>query len=457
MTKTKIGDFEEAIPDAARMIGNLRDLDYTFETAIADLIDNSITADAQNVEIIVNFEGANSSVVVLDDGSGMTDDIHKDAMRLGSITRSYGSSDLGKYGLGLKLASISQGKKLTVATKSKESKDILVRRIDVDEILASNSWKHVKKLDPSSLPENVIVALSKGSGTAVIIENLDRVFLVNDPSGDYINKRLLELVENTERHLAMVFHRYIDPNFNFVNNVSMKICGNRIQAWDPFCRSEPGTVSLEESQIDFKGNIIYWNSFVVPSKREFSNDGAWSLAGGIKGWNEQQGFYLYRANRLISSGGWLGLRKRDEHTKLARVSLDFPSDLDEEFKLNISKMKIQLPSALKKQIEPLMLSVIREADQRYRTSASKSKPPTGKVTKIERPEAPPVNNFDGSNHDLPNSEDPSNKPIVKSDELEISSALVEVASKIGLLDELHQIRDHLIERYPVLAQKIGWD
>jgi hypothetical protein len=457
MTKTKIGEFEEAIPDAARMIGNLRDLDYTFETAIADLIDNSITANAHNVEIIVNFEGANSSVVVLDDGSGMTDEIHKDAMRLGSITRSYGSSDLGKYGLGLKLASISQGKKLTVATKSNESPEILVRRIDVDEILVSNSWKHVKKLDPNILPENVIAALSKGTGTAVIIENLDRVFLVNDPSGDYINKRLLELVENTERHLAMVFHRYLDPTFIGVNKVSMKICGNRIQAWDPFCKSEPGTVSLEESQIDFKGNIIYWKSYVVPSKREFSNDGAWSLAGGIKGWNEQQGFYLYRANRLISSGGWLGLRKRDEHTKLARVSLDFPSDLDEEFKLNISKMKIQLPSALKKQIEPLMLQVIREADQRYRTSASKSKPPTGKVTKTDAPQIPPVNKFDESNDESPSAEESGKQPIIKSDEPDISSALVEVASKIGLIQELNQIKDHLVQQYPVLAKKIGWE
>jgi hypothetical protein len=456
MAKTMIGEFEEAIPDAARMIGNLRDLDYTFETAIADLIDNSVSASAQNIEILVNFKGPNSSVVVLDDGAGMSDDVHKDAMRLGSIARTYGSSDLGKYGLGLKLASISQGKKLTVATKTSDSEEILVRRIDVDEILANNSWKHVKKLDPKILPENIYAALSVGSGTAVIIENLDRVFLVNDPSGDYINKRLLELVEDTERHLAMVFHRYIDPRESDVKKISMKICGNVIKAWDPFCANEPSTVSLQGSQIDFKGNIIYWNSYVLPSKREFSGDGSWQQAGGIKGWNDQQGFYLYRANRLISSGGWLGMRKRDEHIKLARVSLDFPSDLDEEFKLNISKMKVQLPSALKKQLEPLMLQVIREADQRYRSSASKVKPPLAKAAKIETQDVPPVSEVGQLSKELLGSKAPTTHPFAPIEEQDLTSALLEVASKIGLRDELMQIKDQFVVLHPLLAKKLGW-
>ena len=99
------------IPSPDILITSLRSMGYSFKAAIADIIDNSVSADAKN--IYVSFSTNNEEdqyVSILDDGYGMDNDGLFNAMRYGSFKEFYGVKDLGRFGLGMKSASLSVAK-----------------------------------------------------------------------------------------------------------------------------------------------------------------------------------------------------------------------------------------------------------------------------------------------------------------------------------------------------------
>src|SRR5687768_16355260 len=106
----------EVIPDARRHMRSLSDMGYDFAQAIADVVDNSIAAEATEVRIDIEFDGDESWVRIADNGAGMRPEVLKEAMRYGA-NREYDEDDLGKFGLGLKTASMSQCRRLTVASR----------------------------------------------------------------------------------------------------------------------------------------------------------------------------------------------------------------------------------------------------------------------------------------------------------------------------------------------------
>ncbi|MES0491812.1 MAG: ATP-binding protein [Leptospirales bacterium] len=371
---------QEVIPSAHRLIYSLRDLGYDFVSAVADLIDNSIEAGANQVVIHTKFNGDNSWVTIEDDGLGMSKSQLVEAMRYGSNRDYDGEKDLGKFGLGLKTASMSQCQKLTVSSQQEEG-PISSYCWDLEHIKKTNKWEIIKP-DEKEMKLILKEALNKKRGTVVLWQRLDRILGFKKPYGEQARKRLSEMTRELEDHLAMVFHRFLEgavPD----KKLEIVLNGNTVQAWDPFVRSEEKTQALESKKIPLehegKSGIINIEPYILPSKDAFSTSKKFSAASGPKKWNQQQGFYIYRANRLIQSGGWSHLRAVDEHTKLARLALSFSPHLDDAFKINVAKKQVQLPTQIRDKIDsivkPLCTNARKVYDKKVPTPAGSSQTP----------------------------------------------------------------------------------
>ncbi|WP_175766266.1 ATP-binding protein [Burkholderia ambifaria] len=364
MTKT-----HEMIPGARRLIGSLRDLGYDFASAVADIVDNSISAHAKTVSINVHFAGDDSWVCVADDGDGMSPAALREAMRYGA-DRSYESDELGKFGLGLKTASMSQCQRLIVATRSGQSRARVTAYCwDLSHIAKTNRWE-ITAVDTKTFKPDLALTLRAGTGTVVLWQRLDRILAYQ--YGKSAKNRIAGMCRELEQHLAMVFHRFLAGEVRG-KTLTILLNGNPIRPWDPYARDEPRTVALEQQSIEIENGAtsgpVTISPYVLPAQALFSTPAAFNASAGPSKWNRQQGLYIYRADRLIQSGGWSGLRTLDEHTKLARIAVSFGTDLDEAFKINVAKMKVQLPPALRIALMESLAPVIKRANKTYRENS----------------------------------------------------------------------------------------
>lgn len=457
--RTRKKKVEEVVPSAARTIASLRDIGYDLPRAIADVIDNSVAAGATSVDVTLRFEGANSWIRIADNGEGMDATTLVEAMRYGS-ERDYDPDDLGKFGFGLKTASTSQCRRLTVASRrSVKQKRFEVRCLDLGHIEETNRWE-VLVLEGDDRPPHLLKPLGKGPGTVVLWEDLDRVLDYKDPFGQWAKRRMLELAAEIDEHLAMVFHRFLSGDVKG-QKLSLSVNGSRVQAWDPFCRDEPKTTELPAKDLRVTGaeglGIVRVRPFVLPQQTEFSSDAAWRRASGPAKWNRQQGLYIYRANRLIQSGGgWNRIRVIDEHSKLARVAVDFFPELDASFGINIAKAFVQLPDDLRGQLEPIVSQVAKEADRRYRAKGSR------RAVKV--PAAPGAPSVPPSRDSRPISAEaeafPSSNsrkgPKPAAAQGRARRAMEEAADVVGEADALALIVLELRDRHPEVADDLGW-
>jgi hypothetical protein len=423
---------EEALPNAAKFMREvLRGSDYSFESAIADVVDNSIEASAKNVWIWVDYE--NLEVLVLDDGKGMSDSVHKEAMKIASETRDYSEGDLGKYGTGMKAASLSQARRLTVGTRAQGASKVSVRCLDMDHIEETNDWAKLTLIqDVDTLPKRAKEFLKESQGTAVVWQLLDRVFADGRMDNLAAAQELKDQTRIAENHLAMVFHRFLLGNTKSKKKVSISINGNKIKAWDPFVPKEK-TVKFSEVPVKVNESTVLFTGYVLPSEKEFSSKQAFTEAAGPKKWNGSQGFYVYRNDRLIRWGGWLKTRASDEHMKLARIALDFTSELDAVFQVNVAKSGVTLPLAVKNMFADNIKELAAAAQKRYR---SKIVPPG--TTAL-----------------------PGRKGVVATVERQVSAValaamLQGVAKQRGMTTQLNQLKLALKEEEPKISKQIGW-
>jgi hypothetical protein len=320
------------------MIETLRGLGYTSATALADIIDNSITAGAENVSIFFSFKGQSSTISILDDGKGMSPEELDRAMRLGQISPldKRAPNDLGRFGIGLKTASFSQCRRLTVTTKKQGESSCL--RWDLDLLAASpgDGWFLLE--GPAEESEELLMPLGKQDcGTLVLWERLDKIV-----TPGYSEQNFLDLIDRVERHLAMVFHRYLEPPRPQLN---ININGRPIAPWNPFLINHSATWS--SPIVNFDGTGIEVQCHVLPHRdrleqREYDN------ASGPDGWTAQQGFYVYRNKRMLVAGSWLGLGQgrswmKEEAHRLVRIRLDIPNSADADWKIDIRKSVARPP------------------------------------------------------------------------------------------------------------------
>ncbi len=448
----------------------MRDVGYELPQAIADLVDNSVSAGARTVEVDLHFDGTDSWIRTADDGHGMDTATLTESLRYGSVV-DYGGDDLGKFGFGLKTASTSQCRRVTVASRrALERARVEVRALDLDHIEKTNRWE-ILVVDPADRPAHLVDPLRDTTGTVVLWEDLDRILDYKDPFGGWAKRKLLDRAEAVAEHLGMVFHRFLAGQV-LGRKLRILVNGSVVDPWDPFCRDERATTSLPEQDFrvasEGRMGIVHVSPYVLPDKIEFSDTAAWQRASGPLKWNRQQGLYVYRANRLIQSGGWSRLRTIDEHTKLARVALDFSPNIDSAFGINISKAIVKLPPDLRDDLEPVVNQAVRIADQRYRKGSKRSSlggrlspigtpAQRGSTPVTPTPVAPEdVGHLRAGNSPIavgPNEQVGSKVRLV---EQAARSAIEAAARAAGEQEALERIVASLRRTAPEVARELGW-
>ena len=363
----------EVSPSAARLTGSLRDIGYDFPTAVADLVDNSVTAGASRINIYTQFEPKGSYLLISDDGAGMSESGLIEALRFGT-RRDYDTNELGRFGLGLKTGSFSQCRKLTVLTRtSPKQRAIRVMTLDLNRISRTDRWD-ITANETSPAIERARGLLQESPGTVVVWEDLDRVLPERYAENGWGRRRLRSLAAKTSEHLAMVFHRFIAGNVPGRGEVVICVDDEKLRAWDPFAPNEAERTVLQpqvfEVETDTGSSEVRFQGVVLPARDRFSSLEEFERLSGPLKWNRQQGLYVYRANRLVQHGGWSGLRGIDEHMKLARASIDFDTDLDESFQINVAKMSVELPPVVRQMLERPVQELCVLADDAYRRSAN---------------------------------------------------------------------------------------
>jgi len=361
------------VPSAQRLMNSLRDLGYDLPTAVADLVDNSIEASATVVDVDFRFEGEDSWIRIADNGIGMSAAVLDEALRFGT-RREYPDSGLSRFGLGMKTASLSQCRSMTVATRADDSEPIEIRRWDLDYVEETDEWEALQLRD-SECRSECVAPLREHPGTVVLWEQLDRVLRYRLPTGIAASQGMAALCRQVEEHLAMVFHRFLGGEAKRSLPLALTINGNAVEPWDPFARSESGTVALRRQSIRFqhkgRNSSVSVQPFILPNEAQFSTSRAHALASGPDKWNRQQGFYIYRGDRMVQSGGWNHVRTLDEHTKLARIAVDFSPRLDELFEVNVAKMKVKLPAIVRNELTAIASAVCNQAGSAYRQRPSR--------------------------------------------------------------------------------------
>jgi hypothetical protein len=355
-------NYDIAAPQASAMIESLRAFGYSVQTALADLIDNSISAGARNVWLEFFWDGAWSHISLRDDGRGMTESELVDAMRPGNRNplEVRDRLDLGRFGLGLKTASFSQCRCLTVASRASGS-GISVRQWDLDYVQGTGEWRLRRSALPGS--EHLLASLDHVEhGTIVLWQNLDRLVADTRVDDQKAQDHFLEIVDRVRQHLSMVFHRFLERR----DRLQVHVNGHALESWDPFMSREEARQVLLEEKLWFNDQIVRIRPFVLPHHSKISRD-AHERGAGPGGWNAQQGFYVYRNERLLVAGDWLGLGfVKEEHYKLARIQVDLPNSLDTEWNLDVKKSRARPPGPLRADLKRLAKITRQKAMEVYR-------------------------------------------------------------------------------------------
>lgn len=341
---------EDIPPRASVLAESLRAFGYDLGTAVADLLDNSISAGAKNVWIDFVWDGADSCIVVTDDGRGMSEPRLRDAMRLGSRhpgeTRAI--DDLGRFGLGLKTASFSQCRCVTVCTKEARQMPI-VRRWDLDHLAKVDAWQVLLEARQDSACH--FLRLNQlASGTCVLWQHMDRVMRGLEGGAEKHRDTFNARCEEVERHLALVFHRLVEQP----SRLRLFINTHPVQPFDPFFIGA-ATQQLQEHQLQSAGGLVHVEPFVMPHESKLLDAEERKLAGNPKDWTARQGFYIYRQDRLLVPGSWLGYRdwRKDERHKLARIRVSLPNTSDEDWQIDVTKSKARPPEALREKLRSI--------------------------------------------------------------------------------------------------------
>lgn len=364
----------EVQPDPLRVMEGLRDTGYEFNTAIADIIDNSIAADATNIDIKIDMDfRGRIRVSIADNGTGMDRDGLVNAMRYGSDRRPSAKS-LGKFGLGMKTASTAFCKVLTVSSKASPSAPLLSAQWDLDHVANVNKWE-LKFLDADKETVDHFDQVAKtGTGTVVVWEKVDRLMKdYKDTVGAHAQKGLKKTKALLRDHIGMVFQRFLDTQDKRERNVSIFIDGEPVEYWDPFCAKFSELVAEKTFPVetpDGDETSFTLKAYILPRKDEFPSEEEHKKA---KINNDRQGIYIYRENRLIHDSDWLGMHLKEPHYSLLRIDFSFDHKLDEALHIDIKKSQIILDEAILEVIKDRFLPAPRrDANARYRMNENQN-------------------------------------------------------------------------------------
>lgn len=329
------------------LIESMRDVGYNLDTALADIIDNSISANATHISIDVEADTDGARLTIVDNGTSMSADQVLNAMRLGSShpRKQRAAHDLGRFGLGLKTASLSQCRRLTVAAR--KDGQIAAAIWDLDEIANADDWvlQIAERVD--ELPS---MKKLDGDGVLVIWEKIDRA--LETAGSESARRYYLHLVDEARKHLELVFHRYLagEPG---LGRVAITLNEVPLKPFDPFNSGHPATMRGQMERVHVGQHYVEITPFTLPHHRNVSLT-EWNYYGGEGGYLKNQGFYLYREKRLIMHGTWFGLARPSELTKLARVRIDITNAMDEEWLIDVKKASARPPLVVRERLQRLV-------------------------------------------------------------------------------------------------------
>lgn len=356
-----MSNYYELIPDASNLIESQRSVGYTFETAIADIIDNSISAYAKEVNLV--FDSKERFLSILDDGQGMSLEELLQAMKYGSksISDMRPRKDLGRFGLGLKMASFSQCRKLTVVTV-KDGK-YAGAIWDLDLVKKTNEWT-LQLLDDYEVEKTVSFEELKKlkSGTIVTWEKFDKL----EQNSDFDNN-FDEAIERTENHVSLVFHRYLQES-----KLIILFNGRKIEPVDPFFVSNKATQPKSSDVIIEKNRkaIIEVKPYIIPYQKRLSQRERYLL----KKFEHNQltpGLYIYRNKRLIAWGKWFNLVRPNELANLAKIQIDIPNTIDDLWEIDVKKSQLTIPISVRNQLKNIIKKSIGESEKVYKYQGTK--------------------------------------------------------------------------------------
>lgn len=356
-------------PSPDVLMNSMRSIGYSFKTAVADIIDNSISAHASEIKI---YTPINDDLFIsfFDNGEGMSRDELLNAMKYGSDRECYGIDDLGRFGLGLKSASLSQCRKLTVA--SKKDGVISAFRWDLDSVIETKRWDCLELENDEIKQLPMIKVLTEAEkGTLVVWQDFDIAY---KKSNGHVMETLSEEVDEMEKHLSLVFHRFLNRSFN---QIKIYINDDRIKGYDPFLEDHPKTDSQKPSIIKCENEDIRIQQFILPHQNDLSNEDVEKL-GGIEHLRSGQGFYIYRNDRLIIYGTWFRLASSNLNSELykyGRIKVDIPNTLDDMWDIDIKKQNASIPrqilASLKKAVSNVRVKSKDKSAKRTRLKLEK--------------------------------------------------------------------------------------
>ena len=337
-------------PSAASLTASLRDLGYSLETAIADLIDNSISADATDIQLFCDMSRNLPVLVIVDNGCGMTESAVIAAMRHGATDprKERGPKDLGRFGLGLKTASFSQCRRLTVVSIVKgefAGAEWSLARIEKDD-----DW-FIAVLDQEEIAGQPFFDTLGDTGTLVIWRDLDRLF--EEETGLRRDEIVNEKFAAVERHLSLVFHRFLAGEVKGRKKLAIRINGHPIAPFDPFCQRNAATQILPEETVWIDDMVVTMQPYILPHHSRLTAS-EYNFYQDRSDFISNQGAYVYRNGRLMAWGDWFRLVPKGEATKLARVQIDFPNSLDEAWTIDIKKSRARPPRVVRERLRQII-------------------------------------------------------------------------------------------------------
>jgi hypothetical protein len=349
-------------PLPSALLESLRSIGYTIETALADIIDNSITAGAGRISVRYLWNNGRPWIAVHDDGKGMDEKELIEAMRLGSKNpnEKRNAEDLGRFGLGMKTASFSQCRLLTVI--SRKGKSLFGCEWDLDSIALnkSNDW-NIRTLAESELTADktlnalILELFSHGmSGTIVLWRKID------DGHGNHNGydgeNRFSALLDSARKHLELVFHRFLSPALGR-KKVAIDFNNTPLEAFDPFGSPIPSRQELTAEKIRIEGEVVTVQPYVLPHQTKAGSVDEYQRLGGEEGYLQNQGFYVYRNHRLIIKATWFRLIPKDELNKLIRVRVDIPNSLDHHWRIDVKKSQASPPELIRLQLKQIIKKI----------------------------------------------------------------------------------------------------
>ncbi len=354
-------------PSAASLSASMRDIGYSLETAIADLIDNSISAKATTVEIYCDLTHSEPTLAILDNGEGMTQDGVVAAMRHGATNpkEERSQDDLGRFGLGLKTASFSQCRRLTVV--STQDGIVSGAEWDLDLVDEKDDWI-VTIPEEGEISEIPFIDQLGDNGTVVIWRSLDRLF--EDEIGKKRDEIVNEKLDVVEKHLALVFHRFLSGEVKRRKKLSITINGHNVEPFDPFCRKNSATQMMPEEIFRIGDATVRMQPYILPHHSKLSAS-EYDFYQSRSDFISNQGAYIYRNGRLMAWGDWFRLVSKGEATKLARVQIDFPSSHDDLWTIDIKKSRARPPHAVRERLRQVITRITGRSTSVHRGRGKK--------------------------------------------------------------------------------------